>query len=1133
MNLTRVFVKRPTLVTVFLCLVLLAGGVAAGGLVEQQFPSGDVPSIQVLVSYPGASTTVMRDAIVRPLEDQLAGAPNLDHLETAIQPGQASIVAVFTLSSDLNNDLVQVQGKVQNAQHQLPNDVTTPQILRYNPSEAVVVSLVLRSRSLSLGDLSSLTINKIVPSLEQVGGVSFVQANGTVTPSLQVNVDPRSLDASGFTLTDIVTAIANNNVRAPGGILYAPNRETNLDVRGDVQDVPSIAGLLLGSGGAAAGATNPWSAQSRLMRIGDVASVTDTYEPQRVYAYSGGEPCITLDVQKSAGVSEVATSLNVLAALPELRSTYPGVDFSVLNVQATYTQAQLSGVQRTLVEAIIVTGIVLLFFLRSWRNAVVVMIAIPASLLVTMTAMQLAHFTLDTVSLLAMTLIIGILVDDSIVVLENIERHQRRGEGPIDAAVRGRSEIGLAAVVITLVDVVVFLPISFLPGPVGIFLREFGLVVTVATLTSLFVSFTVTPALAGRWALHSGWRRWPVIDAFTLRFEQLRSAYVERFLRWGLTRPREVLALSAGSFVLALLLIPLGIVGFEYIPPVDRGELYVTMSFPSGTPLETTRAQMRAVEEAVDKIPDVRAESSTAGAYLGRLSGFINNAAVAQIDVYLKDRRAHSTGYWAAQLQAQAHRIAPTAVIVAVPATSISGGNAQPIDEVVSSIDGRPEAYAAQVFDALERTPGATDVTTSAVTNAPQVDVTFDRDRARALSASIGTASTAVRAAFGGDLATQFTGPDGLKDVQVIYPRSAQTSPAAIDAIPIRASNGSIVHVGDIARLVQSPAPPMIMRINRRNVVSVGANLAPGAILSNVQRDFNRRLAQLHLPATVTVAPSAGGNAAEVGNTVCSMAAALLLSIVLVYLLMVALYNSYRMPFIIMFAVPVAVVGALGSLALTHQTLNLFSLIGSVLLVGLVTKNGILLVDFAGARMREGMLKGNAIAAAAGERFRPIMMTTIAMIAGMTPLALAIDPGADAERSLGTVVIGGLASSLLLTLVLVPVVFVALTPEWRPKRLAAAVLQTSAGMEEAARPVAATGLETRAAGDEVLIHDASRDKVHVINSTAARVMELCDGNRSIAEIALKLSAETGADLEIVTGDVAAIVVQFRQLGLIE
>jgi HAE1 family hydrophobic/amphiphilic exporter-1 len=1036
MWLTRLFVARPTLVTVFLALVILAGSVASTTLVKQQFPSTDTPSIQVLVNYPGASTTEMRDAIVRPLEDQIAGTPDLAYLESSIEPGQAAIVAVFNLDSDQNNDLVQVQGRVQNAQHSIPNDVQTPQISLYNPSEAVVTSLVIRSSSLSTGDLSSLAINKIVPAIEQVPGVSYVQDNGVVTPSIQINVNPKRLTASGFTLTDIVSTVTNNNVRAPGGILYSKNRETNLDVRGDIQDASTVSNLLVSASIAnpTASDNDPWSTQTRLFHVGDVADVTDTYETQRVFQYSNGIPCVVLDIQKAADVSEVDTSNRVLAILPELRRTYPDVTFDVLNVQSTYTEQQLTGVVRTLILAIFFTGIVMLFFLRSWRNAIVVMIAIPSSLLVTLAAMQLAHFTLDTVSLLAMTLIIGILVDDSIVVLENVERHYHAGEGPTQAAISGRSEIGVAAIVITLVDVVVFLPISFLPGSVGLFLREFGLVVTVATLTSLFVSFTITPTLAGRWALSSTWKPWGVIEWFTDRFEGLRIWYSTRVFTWALHNGRVVAAISIISLLLATLLIPLGLIGFEYIPPVDRGELYVTIKSPSGTPLETTRRATLAVERIVDQIPDLRAESSTAGAYLGQLAGYIQNPAVGQIDVYLNDNRGHNTAYWADRLQSQAQKFYPGMTVVAVPATDISGGNAQPIDEVITSVDGVPEPYAAKVAAALKDTPGAIDVTSSGVENAPQFDIEFNRDRARALNTSIGTAATAIEASFGGDLATQFTGEDGLKDVVVTYPLQDQSSLSAIGSIQIRASNGSIVHVGDIAQLVQTPAPPIIVRINRATVVSVGANLAPGALLSNVQRDFAKRLKALNLPSTVTVAPSAGGNEQEVGSTVTGMSIALALSTILVYLLMVALYNSYRTPFIIMFAVPVAVVGALGTLAVTHQTLNLFSLIGAVLLIGLVTKNGILLVDFADARQRDGLDRIEAMREAARERFRPIIMTTSAMIAGMIPLALVLDPGAQAESSLGTVVIGGLASSLLLTLVLVPVVYVALAskPRYMP-----------------------------------------------------------------------------------------------------
>jgi HAE1 family hydrophobic/amphiphilic exporter-1 len=1030
MSLTAVFVRRPTLVTVFIALVLLAGTISAFLLVKQQFPNYDLPTIEVSLTYPGASTTEIRDAIVRPLEDQIAGAPNLNTLETAIQPGAATIVARFTLGSDVNSDLVQVQGRVQNAQRQLPTDLTTPSVSIYDPSQAVVVSLVASSKTLGSGALSSLVTNKIVPSIEQVPGVSFVEVNGNVTPSLEVSANPNKLLANGLTLEDIVTSISSNNVRAPGGIAYSPNRETNIDIRGDVTDPETVTDLLVTGGtsgdqSSTAPTANAFSQSSRYLRVGDVATVTDTYEPQRVYAYTHGVQSISLDVQKASGTSEVTASDAVLAELPALRDQYPSVQFDVLNVQSTYTRDELSGVVRTLIEGVLFTGIVMLFFLRSWRNAIVVMVAIPCSLLVTLAVMQLANFTLDTVSLLAMTLIIGILVDDSIVVLENTERHYEDGEDPQTAAIRGRTEIGVAAIVITLVDVVVFLPISFLPGTVGLFLREFGLVVTVATLTSLFVSFTVTPSLAGRWSLLSTWRPWRPIDAFTHQFERLRSWYVERALAWGLRNRAIVIAISAISLVLAILLIPLGIVGFEYIPPIDRGEVYITLTYPTGTPLETTREGVLAVERLVDQSPDVTSETALAGAYEGNLEGYVNAGAIGQLHVFLKANRSISTQSWAKRIQHDALGVVGQAAVVAIPATSSDGTIQQPIDEVISATNANvdPTETAAKVEAALAKSSGAEDVTTTASALAPQVEVQFNRDRARALSIAIGTASTTIRAAFGGVIATQFTGQDGLKDVYVIYPERDQTNLAAIEAIPLRNSSSGTSYVGDVAKLTQAPAPPLITRINRQTVVYVGADVAPGAELSNVQGAFQNRLKHIKLPAGITVAPVVGGNQQNVSDTVTGMSLSLVLSIALVYLLMVALYDSYRTPFVIMFSVPVAVVGALGALALTHQTLNLFSFIGSVLLIGLVSKNGILLVDFANRLRANGLDTYDAVIESARERFRPIIMTTLAMIAGMTPLALSLDPGSQAQRSLGTVVIGGLLSSLALTLLLVPIVY--------------------------------------------------------------------------------------------------------------
>ncbi len=1066
MRLTQLFVNRPPLVFVLVAVVALAGCFALATLVQQNTPNIDFPVVSVSASYPGAPPSELRDSVVRPIEDAIAGAPNIDHINTSIQQNQATISTFFTLDSNQTTDLTEVQDRVQTARAALPSDLPAPTVRTFDPAQATITTLSVTSQSLSIADLSAIVTNTIVPALEQVPGVSSVTANGTVTPALEVKVDPQKLSGFGFTANDVVSAIQSNNVRAPGGVAYAPNRETTIDIRGDIQTPDQISNLLLSgtttvlkgatspsgtitqkytgtSGstnqalalsssavttGAAGSATNPFSTQARLPRIGDVATVSDGYEPKRVYSYVSGVPAITLNVLKGAGASEVTASRAVQAALPGIEAQYPDVQFRVLNVQADYTQQQLLSVVYTLLEGVAFTGIAMLFFLRSWRNALVVMVAIPTSLFVTLFVMRLLNFTIDTVSLLAMTLIVGILVDDSIVVLENVERHYDDGEAPRTAAILGRSEIGSAAIVITLVDVVVFFPLAFLPGITGRFLSEFGIVVVIATLTSLVVSFTVTPSLAGNWSLRSNWRAPRFIAAFTTGFARLRDWYTSRVLPLALRYPIPIVVVVGLLTAGAISLIPLGVVGFELFPAQDRGQIFVQVQYPTGTPLTTTDATVRELTQHILELPDIQRVTSVSGALQQGFGGSLNLGSNGQITVFLNDKRTHSTDELARQMTGIGRRFGHGARVIAIPATGTRGGNSQPIDVTVQTTRGEPDAYAVQIMGALADTPGTANVNSSAVRFTPQIDIEFNRDRARALDVNIGSAALAVRAAFGGTLATQFDTNNGTKYVQVLYPMVDQTSLKTLDSITLRSGTGAIVHLGDIATLVNAPAQALITRVNRQTVIHLGANVENGYLLSNVQRDFLARVKALHLPNTVIVGAAPGGNQQNLILTVQGLGWALALSIVLVYLLMVALYDAYRAPFVIMFAVPVAAIGAFGFLAITHQGLNLYSIIGVVMLVGLVSKNGILLVDLAGHRVRSGIDKITAIEEAARVRFRPIVMTTVSMIAGMTPLALALDPGSVAKRSLGTVVIGGLTSSLVLTLVLVPIMFIWIAP---------------------------------------------------------------------------------------------------------
>jgi HAE1 family hydrophobic/amphiphilic exporter-1 len=1045
MSLTRLFVRRPTLVFVLLALILVAGSIAWSTLVRQQFPNVSQPTVSVNVNYSGASPTVMRDSIVRPIEDQIAGQPDLQTINSTIQGGQATISAVFTLTSDVNTDLLNVQKGIQNASKNLPTDLTAPTVAVRDPSESIVVTLSLTSSSLTASQLSLITSGRIVPALQQVPGVSNVNLGGSVTPAYEVTVNPRKLEANRLTLTDVVNTVTANNVRAPGGIIYEPNRETNLDIRGDVIDPSSILGLpiavtttpsassasgTVGPINGTVGAIDPWTSASQVLRISDVATVTEGYEPRRQVGSVNGINGLFLQIQKTSDASEVDSSNNVIAALPRIKLQFPEINFNVINVQSKYTAQQLDGVMRTLLEGIVLTGIVMLFFLGSWRNAIVVLIAIPASLGVALFVMKMLGLTLDTISLLGMTLVVGILVDDSTVVLENIERHFEMGEPPMRAAITGRTEIGVAAIVITLVDVVVFLPIAFIQNQIGRQLAEFGIVVVIATLTSLFVCFTITPALAGNWALKSHWEPWGIIKAFTRWFDRVRDWYAHSALPWGLRHKAIVIGVCLVSFVGALSLVPLGLIGEEFVPAQDRGELFIQLTYPVGTPLTKTTTGVLATERAIRDNPDIDADTAVAGAYAAAFGGFVSQGNVGQIHIWLKDNRKHSTDYWVKQYRDIARKAARGAKAVVVPATGTGGGNAQPLDELLADVSGGdPTVYNAKVFETLAQTPGVVNAISSSSALEPQFEVMFDRAKAQALNVSIATAANAARAAFGGTIATQFETADGLEQVQVIYPASLQTSFAELSNIPIRSNTGGIVHLGDFAYFVNQPVSPLITRVDRNTVIHLTANIAPGSSLSSVQNAFLQRVKDLNLPSNIQVRPRPLGQQDFMAQTLVGLGTSLILSIMLVFLLMVALYNSYRAPFIIMFSVPVAAVGALGALWITGSTLNLFSLIGTILLVGIVTKNGILLVDYANTLRERGETKLKAIQESAFTRFRPIIMTSISVIAGNVPLALALEPGSSVRSSLGVVVIGGITSSLILTLVLVPIMYVLLAPE--------------------------------------------------------------------------------------------------------
>jgi HAE1 family hydrophobic/amphiphilic exporter-1 len=753
--------------------------------------------------------------------------------------------------------------------------------------------------------------------------------------------------------------------------------------------------------------------------LGDVASVTDSHVEQREPTQYNGATAILLNVERQINADELKTTQATRVKFQDLVKQYPDIQFAEIDASSDYTRASIDGVLQSLFEGIVLTAIVMLFFLHAWRNALVVMIAIPISLLATFVAMRIFGFTVDLISMMGLGLTIGILVDDSIVVLENITRHRDLGEEPIDAAYNGRTEIGNAAVTITLVDVVVFLPIAFLSGIIGKYMHEFGVVIVVATLFSLLVSFTVTPLLAGRWSVK---QRSPAVPRWAVWFQELfdraRYLYTSNVLPWALGHRVVVVAACALLVASAVSLVPLGLIGSEFIPSSDSGVVSGTVTYPPGTPLGVTQAGLARLTREIKRVDAVESVMSTAGSKPEGFSTIVGGY-VGKFTATLDKHRRRETDRVTTQLRTLSWTVPGAALDVA------KEGSANPISFTISGDESKLAPAAEKLARLIRAQPGAVNVETTAELGAPRLTITVNPQRAVLLGVPPGEAALAARMAIGGDVPTKVRLPSGLTDVRVQLPPSQRNDVQLVRQIRVRSASGMLVPLSTIADFTYDTAPSKIERQNRERVIRVTADLDltnKGASLGKILNGVNK---ELKVPGFLPpgIRESAEGDTDYYNQTVQDMGFALLTSFSLVYMLMVVLYGSFVEPFVVMFSVPVALIGALYGLALRHQSLNLFSLIAIVMLFGLVAKNGILLVDYANQQLRRGMNVNDAMKAAAAIRFRPIVMTTCAMIFGMLPLSLGLTEGAEERASMGTVLIGGLLSSLLLTLVLVPIMY--------------------------------------------------------------------------------------------------------------
>jgi HAE1 family hydrophobic/amphiphilic exporter-1 len=1065
MWLTRFAIKNPTVVTLFFLAVLLFGFIGYRSMGQNVNPNVTLPFVDVSAFYPGASPEEMERLVAKPIEDQLQNVDHVQHLYSTIEDGFVDITVQFTVGTDVNFAATDVQQAVEQARQFLPSDLDPPSVSKNNTAGDPIVIEAVSSYSLRPNELSNIITNEIIPDLRNVKGVGGADAGGLFTRQITVEPDTAKLGALGATLLDVNSAVGAGNVSLPGGLMNQPSQESTVGVRADIRSAYEIAALPLTIPGTPAGLT----------KVGDVASVVDGFADQRSISSLNGKPGVVLQVVRDANSDTKNTTDGVRAEFKRLAAKYPQITFRELVANADFMRDSIKGVEQNLMEGIALTALVLLFFLHVWRSALVVLIAIPASIFATFFVMWMMGMTIDVLSLMGLSLIVGILVDDSIVVLENITRHRLMGKAPEEAAIEGRTEIGGAAIAITLVDVVVFAPIAFMSGIVGQFLREFALVIVVATLFSLLVSFTLTPLLAAHWALVH--RPRPVHDtkakgfqgllnAFAERFEAIRKAYHDVALPWAMKRPWLVIAACVVLVFLSFVPIAMQIVPVEFQPTTDWGFAIVNLTYPPGTPIAVTAAGVERLETAILKMDGVESVNGTAGHKAGTRGGY-----VAELFVNLDQRKRHNEDKVIEATQKLGYLV-PGGRIDA--AHGDTGGQAPISYDLSGASSEQVEAGAEKLKAYITSLPDAENVQTTTQVAGPRLQIDVDRQRAALLGVSPENAAMTARAAIGGVIATKVRMPEGLINAMVQLPPQTRNDEGQLRSVMVRADNGNLVPLGDVATFTWMHEPTQLSREDRQRIVTVSAFTKKGAPISTVQSKVDAALKDSNfLPAGVTAKTSEGSDSQLLGDTINKIGLALMTSFVLIYMLLVILYRNYLSPFIIMFSVPLAFIGVSFLLSIINifhailpnvryfqgQTLNIFSMLGIVMLTGLVAKNGILLVDYANTLRTRGLSVAEAMHESAAIRFRPIIMTTASMVFGMLPLALGITEGAEFRKSIGTVIIGGLLSSLLLTLFLIPVIYVMMVGalqrfhERREKRRLAAIAEEEEEEAEEAEPL--------------------------------------------------------------------------------
>ncbi|HTY63113.1 MAG TPA: efflux RND transporter permease subunit [Acidobacteriota bacterium] len=1013
MILSDLSVKQPVFATMMMLALVVLGIFSYRELSIDLFPNVDMPVVTVQTLYPGVAPETVETEVTKRIEEAINPIEGVKHISSTTTEGNSIVVTEFELGTNIHTAAQDVRSKVSALRRDFPTGVEEPVIERLDPADMPIVSLSVTSSQLSHKDLTSLAEKVLRKRLENIEGVGSLKIVGGQRREIQVYLDPERMKAYNLTVAEAVLALRRENIEVPAGKVKTGAMEELVRVEGKITEPGKFENLIVKT------------IRGVPVHFSEIARIEDGYEEQRTLALINGQRALALEIRKQSGSNTVDVAEAVKEALPALNRELPGqTRLDVVRDSSLFIRDAVDDVKTTLVLGAIFTVFIVFLFLNSWRSTVITGLTLPVSIISAFIIMRIMGFSLNILTLMGLSLSVGLLIDDAIVVRENIVRHMQFGRDHYEAARLGTSEIGLAVTATTFSIVAVFVPIAFMKGIVGRFFYEFGITIAFAVLVSLFVSFTLDPMLSSRWydpAVESGTRRRGLarlLESFDKRFMDLRNAY-EKSIRFALRHRVWILIISLLLFGGGLLVFDN--LGQDFMPSYDRGEFQVSFKATPGSTLIQTEDISNEIVRRIMAKPGVAYTFTTIGA---GSSAAINEGA---IYVKLKAKKERPLSDHALRERLRSELAAYGGALTSIEDVA-DMGDARPLQLSVQGPDMKGlDRLSSQVMDAIRRVPGAVDIDRSLDRDNPEIKVRIDRKLASDLGINLESLAMTMRTLLNGEVATQYEDEDGdAYDVRVRLAEQQRRSTETLQDIDLLSSKKDskggdlLIPIGQVASFSRAASSSQIRHYKLMREVRVLANTS-GRPLGNVENDMHDAIDAMKVPAGYSVLFT--GQSEEMNETFDYIYEALILAIVFIYLILASQFGSFTHPLAIMLSLPLSLIGVAGLLLFTRDTLNIMSMIGLILLMGLVTKNAILLIDCTNRLRLEGKDRTSALVEAGKTRFRPIVMTTMAMIFGMLPLAFEIGAGSELRAPMARAVIGGLITSTVLTLIAVPVVY--------------------------------------------------------------------------------------------------------------